>query len=588
MKRKTISIAVVLLSSALSLGAEQAKPDLKYRWVYVSTNLLVEKNVEALEKLLARAAGAGYTGVALADFKFMLWDRMPQRYLTSVAKVRAACRKHKLDCIACVMPIGYAGAILYRDPNLAAGLPVRDAPFVVRGGKIVPVDEGVQVVNGSFESYQGHRPAGWGFADEPGKISFIDTEVRFAGRASLRMQDIDRHSPRHGHGRVMQLLKVKPFRHYHVSAAVKTEDFAAAKQVRIAVLAEGGASLNHAEAGVAPTQDWKRVHATFNSLDFDQVRLYLGVWGGKGGKIWWDDVRIEPAGLFNLVRRGGAPFRLTGAEGKPAYVEGEDFAGTEVLGSKAFPRVATAWVTPPVMTVPAGSRLGEGQRVLASYYHTVWIHSSQLMCCMSEPKLYDILDWQVAQVRQHLQPDGYLMQHDEIRIQGWDESCARRKLTPGAILADNVVRCAGIIGQRDPGKPIYVWSDMFDPHHNAAKTGRYYLVRGDGPWHGSWEGLPKDVIVVNWHGHQPGRLESLQHFAARGHKQILAGYYDADPARITGWLADAARVEGVVGVMYTTWRHNYDDLEAFAARLDEFARSRPGAPPARQEPKAEP
>ena len=108
---------------------------------------------------------------------------------------------------------------------------------------------------------------------------------------------------------------------------------------------------------------------------------------------------------------------------------------------------------------------------------------------------------------------------------------------------------------------------MFDPYHNARKTGRYYLVKGDGPWYGSWEGLPKEVTVVNWHGHEPGRLDSLKFFAARGHKQILAGYYDADPARIRPWLADAAQVEGVVGAMYTTWRDNYADLEKFAAEL---------------------
>jgi hypothetical protein len=25
------------------------------------------------------------------------------------------------------------------------------------------------------------------------------------------------------------------------------------------------------------------------------------------------------------------------------------------------------------------------------------------------------------------------------------------------------------------------WSDMFDPFHNAKKTGEYYSVKGDGP-----------------------------------------------------------------------------------------------------------
>ena len=76
-----------------------------------------------------------------------------------------------------------------------------------------------------------------------------------------------------------------------------------------------------------------------------------------------------------------------------------------------------------------------------------------------------------------LAPDGDFMQHDEIRIAGWDAACATRRLTCGQILADNVRRCAAILRKADPGKPVYVWSDMFDPHHNAGRTGRYYLVK---------------------------------------------------------------------------------------------------------------
>ncbi|MBM3239232.1 hypothetical protein FJZ31_23300 [Candidatus Poribacteria bacterium] len=167
------------------------------------------------------------------------------------------------------------------------------------------------------------------------------------------------------------------------------------------------------------------------------------------------------------------------------------------------------------------------------------------------------------------------MSHDEIRAQGWDESCAKRKMTPGQILADNVKRCTEIIRQSDPGKPVYVWSDMFDPHHNAAKTGGYYLVKGDGPWYGSWEGLDKDVTVINWNGRENQRLESMKHFASRGHKQILAGYYDADPRKISAWLRDAAKVEGVIGVMYTTWQSNYNDLERFAEEVRKYSGQKP-------------
>lgn len=551
------------------LAAEEAPPQLAHRWVYVSVNLLVDKNVTDTVALFERAAKAGYNGIVLADSKFMRWGDLPDKYAQNVRQVREAARKNKLHLIAAVFPIGYSEGLLAHDPNLAEGLPVRDAPFVVRGGKLVPGDESAQLAGGGFEEYRKDMPTGWAWADKPGEITFIDTKVVHGGKASLRMQDIGRADPQHGHGRVMQKLKVAPFRYYHVSAWVKTEDFASAEEVRIQLLS-GRRSLNYANPGIAPTQDWKEVHVAFNSLDSSEVSLYLGVWGGKGGTIWWDDVRLEPGGLVNVVRRAGAPFTATSEDGKTEYVEGKDFAAAfdPLLGSKPWMGAYSVWHEPPTVAVPADSRLKDGQKVLLSYCHTAIIDKSQVMCCMSEPKVYDILDWQAAQVKKNLAPDGYFMQHDEIRVQGWDDSCAKGGLTCGQILAGNVKRCTDILRKHDAGRPVYVWSDMFDPSHNASKTGPYYLVKGEGPWQGSWEGLDANVTIVNWHGHAAGRLESLQFFAGRGHRQILAGYYDGPVDRIGGWLADAAKVKGVIGVMYTTWRNDYSNLEKFAAEVE--------------------
>ena len=210
-----------------------------------------------------------------------------------------------------------------------------------------------------------------------------------------------------------------------------------------------------------------------------------------------------------------------------------------------------------------------------SYYHASIIQAEQVDCCMSDPKVYDIIDWQIQQVKKAMSPSGYFMSHDEIRQQGSDFACRQSKLTPGRILADNVKRCTEIIRKHEKDKPIFVWSDMFDPTHNAKKAGRYYLVEGDGPWYESWKGLPRDVIVVTWQSNPKTRGESLKHFADLGNRQILAGYYDHDVTAITGWLADAAKVKGVEGVMYTTWRHDYSDLEKFAEEVAKSSKVRP-------------
>ncbi len=101
---------------------------------------------------------------------------------------------------------------------------------------------------------------------------------------------------------------------------------------------------------------------------------------------------------------------------------------------------------------------------------------------------------------------------------------------------------------------------MFDPHHNAVDN--YYLVNGD--LSGAWEGLSRDVLVMNWNFGV--REESLKFFADRGHQQILAGYYDTDAGQIGRWLETVRRLKipGVRGAMYTTWRQNYAELREFA------------------------
>jgi len=136
----------------------------------------------------------------------------------------------------------------------------------------------------------------------------------------------------------------------------------------------------------------------------------------------------------------------------------------------------------------------------------------------------------------------------------WDDSCQAKMQTPGQILAGNVRFCTSLLA----GSTVYVWSDMFDPFHNAHDN--YYLVNGD--LSGSWNGLSKDTVIVNWNFQN--RDKSLKFFADRGHRQIIAGYYDGDVSQIKFWMDSANRVNGVIGVMYTTWQGNYSNLEAFA------------------------
>jgi hypothetical protein len=70
------------------------------------------------------------------------------------------------------------------------------------------------------------------------------------------------------------------------------------------------------------------------------------------------------------------------------------------------------------------------------------------------------------------------------------------------------------------------------------------------------------VVVMNWNF--DNRDNSLKFFADRGNRQIIAGYYDSDLTDLQKWLESAQKVQGVIGMMYTTWSQNYSQIENFA------------------------
>jgi hypothetical protein len=168
------------------------------------------------------------------------------------------------------------------------------------------------------------------------------------------------------------------------------------------------------------------------------------------------------------------------------------------------------------------------------------------------------VDWidEVRRAEQLLHPAGFLMSHDELRVVNQCALCQSKHLTPGELLAWNVKSAAGLIRVIRPDAEIWVWNDMFDPMHDAVDN--CYAVNGS--LEGSGEGLNKDIGIVNWHGGLQGR--NCKFFADRGHKQILAGYYDHDEDghEIAKWLGNTRDVPGIIGAMYTTWENRYDAM----------------------------
>ena len=127
-RQALVSCLVAILLLPVSARAA-GKPDL---WLYYATNLQVNANVDALQRVWTRAAAAGFTHVLLADSKFArLGDLggMQRVYFANIARTRRIAADLNLQIVPALFNIGYSNDLLYHDPDLAEGLPVKDAHF---------------------------------------------------------------------------------------------------------------------------------------------------------------------------------------------------------------------------------------------------------------------------------------------------------------------------------------------------------------------------------------------------------------------------------------------------------------------------
>ncbi|MFO0975598.1 MAG: hypothetical protein U0996_04330 [Planctomycetaceae bacterium] len=515
------------------------------RWVYAPVNLLVPQEVERLELLMKEAAGLGYTHVLITDSKFCRLPDMDQKYFGHVTRIREHAKGLQLQLVPAVFPVGYSNSLLSQDVNLAEGLPVRQALFEVRNGVATLVPD-PEVALPAFSD----RKA-W---------NFIDETLKADGEALTVT------NPKGENCRAVKTVNVSPFRHYHVSVKVRTKDFRG--QPQIAVLEpKTGRRLSHTNLTVERSQDWTVQHITFNSLDNPSVSVYIGAWGPTGGQMSLAEAKIEECGLLNVLRRPGAPLVITTDGATPRTLEeGVDFEPVRdpKLGSVPYAGEYEVFHESPAVMMKGS--WADGTRLRISWYHPHVVYDGQVCACVTEPGLQELLKRQANDIEKIFPSTDRMMSHDEWRVLGWDETFRQLGRTPGQVVADNVRFCTKQLKTLDSNRRIFVWSDMFDPHHNAVDN--YYLVNGD--LTGSWEGLSRDTIIMNWNFGV--RAESLKFFADRGHKQILAGYYDADANQIRRWLETAhkQKVDGVIGVMYTTWKQDYSQLREFRDVIDRF------------------
>ena len=525
--------AAILLTCGCSRASDQ---HLTKRWLFVWSDLTEPATVDRIIALFPRAEAAGYNACVFP-------------YTVAPAKLEAfksAAKQHHLDLIPVVMGNSH-------DQNYTEGLPAKNALFVAHGKTAAFVaDNPTTIADGGFEDVTGNHFNGWAFQDDEGKTTFADHDVVHSGKTSLRMENV-KTAGEYGHCRLNQIIKLQPFRQYHISVWTKTENWMPAEaEVKVLV---GDREISFQTFPVKSTEDWTKHDIVFNSLDHTEATLYLGNWSNSTGRLWWDDLAIEEIGLVNVLRRPGCPVTVTGEDGT-VYEEGKDF---EYISDPNL-HIWQPYHSPPSINLTPMTSIKESERLRVSYYHPAIVYEDRLTSCLSEPKIFDEWRQEIKQANDQFHPPAFFMDHDELRVMNWCALCQSRHMTPGQLLADNVHKAAQIIRDIRPDAEIWVWNDMFDPLHNAKDD--YYLVNGT--LKGSWEGLDSKIGIVNWYGELQGK--NAKFFADRGEKQILAGYYDGDEhgEDIVKWLKGAEGVPGIVGAMYTTWEGKYDAMEAWA------------------------
>ena len=544
---KKLFVWAVICLSAVTMSAAERFAD-RFVWIF-GWNLEKDSDVQEVSHVLETAGQHRFNGAVVSFGLDTLCKKSPE-YFKRLEQIKKSCEDNHLELIPSVFSIGYGGGPLAHNRNLAEGLPVIDAPFAVKAGQATLAENNpVEFKNGGFEDFTGNNPKGFDFCDQPGEVSFTDAEVHHSGKASLRLEKFTMNE--HGHGRVMQSVKVQPHRCYRVTVWVKTENLEPANAFRLLALA-GDRELAPREFHVPATTDWRKLSAVFNSIDNEKVSLYAGLWGGKGGKLWIDDWSVEEIGPVNVLHRPGTPVTVRNEAGSLVYTEGKDYAPLQDPELNPYHDERPAV---PLKVLPGG-RIHDGDRLRVSWYHPMIINDSQVTVCMAEPQLYEIFDEETKLLAEHLQPRSVLLNMDEIRMGGTCQACKGHNM--GELLGECVTKTAGILRDHIPSVEIYIWSDMFDPNHNA--HGKYYLVDGD--FTDSWTHVPKNLIMAVWGG-EP-RAASLKFFADQGFRTLVSCYYDApDLKDVEGWLDIARQTRKVRGFMYTPWEKKYELLGDF-------------------------
>ncbi len=100
----------------------------------MSNRMRDDDDIDQFRRIADTCAAHGVNGILLSA-GFGSIDTRDQDGINRLEKVREISRETGVEIIPSMFSTGYGGAFTSHDRNLAAGQPVNDALYVVRGGK---------------------------------------------------------------------------------------------------------------------------------------------------------------------------------------------------------------------------------------------------------------------------------------------------------------------------------------------------------------------------------------------------------------------------------------------------------------------
>ncbi|MBR0226258.1 MAG: fibronectin type III domain-containing protein [Thermoguttaceae bacterium] len=556
---------------------------------------------------------------------FRLYHIVDER-VSFLEQVKAYADKKEIEIIPTFWAVG-CNAFLSQDASLVEGRLVEYAPFNINED---PNFQDHEVAGDGFEGKWSNVPTNWEKTDT--SLNFVEKSDGASEGSSSVLVKIPKLKASDGIKRVFTGLEDG---YYYVTCKVRIDGANYAEmKVQNPDNPNSNAYVDYkpGNENFEPNQ-WGTM--TSGVVMVTQGRLEIQLSGaGQNGRLWFDDV--------DIIRTTSPGFLPIPREGTPihVYIKTENGEFEEVPQKNSDG--TTNWKLPAeykehykfdygkgfyaefeegielksIDIIPQDSPLRSTPRldkIYIDYYEPTpnQYNPQRYSVCLSEEGLYDLMEESVSVIQEVFSPKTWFIGFDEVTIGGTCQTCLSTELTTAQIFGRSVTEQCNIIRNVknfDPESNIVVWSDMFDPNHNAKGADEPYQYVS-GSLENVVDYIPNDLIIACWYdGSNRDELalsavqdraeKTLRFFSEKGFRTISSCYYDWSSQskggfdntemptnnldiNTQGWLNATVNsgeaLRGNLGMFYVTWpesgKRDYAYLAPFGVALNQIKQS---------------